>query len=80
MVCGPACGDRGRIYCTIFLSPALFQVGRDGSQEHFRRVKNMSDEKMILTHEPVPGYRKIFHVVVLVAVAYLSIIFIMSFF
>ena len=40
----------------------------------------MSDEKMILTHEPVPGYRKIFHVVVLVVVAYLSIIFIMSFF
>jgi len=39
----------------------------------------MDEEKMILSHEPVPGYRKIFHVVVVVAVLYLGAIFLMSF-
>ena len=35
-------------------------------------VKN---ERMILSHEPVPGYRTIFHVVLTCAVIYLGIIF-----
>lgn len=39
----------------------------------------MDEEKMILSHEPVPGYRKIFHVVVVVAVLYLGAIFLISF-
>jgi hypothetical protein len=39
----------------------------------------MSKEKMILSHEPVPGYRKFFHLIVLVAVLYLAIIFLRSF-
>lgn len=39
----------------------------------------MSEEKMILSHEPVPGYRRIFYIVVLVAVLYLGIIFVRSF-
>ena len=39
----------------------------------------MSEEKMILSHEPVPGYRKIFYIVVLVAVLYLGIIFLRPF-
>ena len=33
------------------------------------------NEKMILSHEPVPGYRKIFHLVLTCAVIYLGIIF-----
>jgi hypothetical protein len=39
----------------------------------------MDEEKMILSHEPVPGYRKIFHIVILVAVLYLGIIFLRCF-
>jgi len=39
----------------------------------------MDEEKMILSHEPVPGYRKIFYVVVVVAVLYLGAIFLMPF-
>lgn len=39
----------------------------------------MSEEIMILSHEPVPGYRKVFHIVVLVAVLYLGIIFLRPF-
>jgi hypothetical protein len=39
----------------------------------------MSEEKMILSHEPVPGYRKIFHIVVIVAVLYLGFIFLRPF-
>jgi hypothetical protein len=39
----------------------------------------MSEEKTILSHEPVPGYRKVFHIVVLVAVLYLGVIFLKSF-
>lgn len=39
----------------------------------------MNEEKMILSHEPVPGYRRIFYIVVLVAVLYLGIIFVRSF-
>lgn len=39
----------------------------------------MSEEKMVLSHEPVPGYRKIFHITVLVAVLYLGAIFVWSF-
>jgi hypothetical protein len=38
----------------------------------------MSEEKMILSHEPVPGYRKIFYIVSLVAVLYLGSIFLRS--
>ena len=39
-----------------------------------------AEEKMELSHEPVPGYKKIFHVVVLLSVIYLGIIFWKSFF
>jgi hypothetical protein len=39
----------------------------------------MSEEEMILCHEPVPGYRTVFHIVVLAAVLYLCIIFLKSF-
>jgi hypothetical protein len=39
----------------------------------------MEKEKMILSHEPVPGYRRVFHVVVSVAVLYLAMIFLGSF-
>jgi len=35
-------------------------------------------EKMVLSHEPVPGYRKIFHIVILIAVLYLVVIFLRS--
>jgi hypothetical protein len=38
----------------------------------------MSEEKMILSHEPVPGYRKVFHISVLVAALYLGFIFLQS--
>ena len=39
----------------------------------------MSEEKMILSHEPVPGYKRVFHIVVLVALLYLGIVFLGSF-
>lgn len=39
----------------------------------------MSEEKKVLSHEPVPGYRKIFYVVLLVGVLYLGLIFMWSF-
>jgi hypothetical protein len=37
------------------------------------------EEKMVLSHEPAPGYRIIFHIVVLIAALYLGIIFLRSF-
>jgi len=36
------------------------------------------DEKMILSHEPVPGYRTIFYIVLIVAAIYLGIIFLVA--
>ena len=39
----------------------------------------MEEERMILTHEPVPGYRRVFHIVISVDVLYLIIIFLVSF-
>ena len=36
------------------------------------------DERMILSHEPVPGYRTIFYIVLIVAALYLGIIFIVA--
>jgi len=39
----------------------------------------MSEEKIILSHEPVPGYRRVFYIVVLVAVLYLGFIFLRPF-
>ncbi len=33
------------------------------------------EEKMVLSHEPVPGYRTVFYIVLIVAVLYLGIIF-----
>lgn len=39
----------------------------------------MSEEKMILSHEPVPGYKRVFHIVVLLALLYLGIVFLRSF-
>lgn len=41
--------------------------------------KGEGKEKMILSHEPVPGYRKIFHIVLLVSVLYLGFIFLRPF-
>ena len=38
----------------------------------------MNEEKMELSHEPVPGYRKVFHIAILVGVLYLGAIFIWS--
>ncbi|QTA93181.1 hypothetical protein [Desulfonema magnum] len=34
------------------------------------------EEKMELSHEPVPGYRTVFYIAMAVAVAYLGFIFI----
>ena len=39
----------------------------------------MSEERRELSHEPVPGYRTIFHIVLLVGVLYLGLIFMLSF-
>lgn len=39
----------------------------------------MEEEKMILSHEPVPGYRRVFHIVISAAVIYLTIVFLVSF-
>ena len=36
------------------------------------------DEKMILSHEPVPGYRTIFYIVLIIAAIYLGIIFLVA--
>ena len=40
----------------------------------------MNKEKMILSHKPVPGYRIVFQIVLILAVLYLGFIFIRSFF
>ena len=37
------------------------------------------EEKMVLSHEPVPGYRKVFHLVVLASALYLAIVFLKPF-
>jgi hypothetical protein len=36
------------------------------------------EEKMILSHEPVPGYRTIFYIVLIVSAIYLGIIFLVA--
>jgi len=36
----------------------------------------MEDEKMKLSHEPIPGYRPVFYILFAVSVAYLALIFI----
>lgn len=33
------------------------------------------EEKMVLSHDPVPGYRAVFYIALLVAAIYLGIIF-----
>jgi hypothetical protein len=38
----------------------------------------MDEEKMILSHEPIPLYRKVFHVTILVAVVILAVMFMIS--
>jgi len=35
----------------------------------------MEEEKMVLSHEPEPGYRKIFHISVVIGFLYLGFIF-----
>ena len=35
----------------------------------------MSDDKKILAHEPVAGYRPVFYIIFAVSVAYLALIF-----
>ncbi len=37
------------------------------------------EEKMVLSHEPVPGYRGVLYVVLSIAVLYLGVIFFRSF-
>lgn len=37
------------------------------------------EEKMILSHEPVPGYKRVIHIAMLVAALYLGIIFLRPF-
>jgi hypothetical protein len=39
----------------------------------------MSEERDVLAHEPVPGYRKIFHIVLAAGIVYLGIAFLVSF-
>ena len=46
---------------------------QSGKEE--RMEGNEHEEKMILAHDPVPGYRTIFYVVSAVAVVYLAVIF-----
>jgi len=36
----------------------------------------MKEEKMELSHEPVPGYRPVFYIIFALSVAYLALIFI----
>ena len=36
----------------------------------------MEDEKMVLAHEPVPPYRKVFHLSAVIGFSYLAIILI----
>jgi hypothetical protein len=36
------------------------------------------EEKMVLSHDPVPGYRTVFHIAVIVAIIYLGIIFLIT--
>ncbi len=33
------------------------------------------EEKMVLSHEPVPGYKTVIHIVMVVAALYLAFIF-----
>jgi len=42
--------------------------------------EKLMEEKMELSHKPVPGYKKVFHVVVLLSVIYLGIVLWQSFF
>jgi len=42
-------------------------------------VKEKAKKKMVLSHEPVPGYRKVFHLVVLASALYLAIVFLKPF-
>jgi hypothetical protein len=40
--------------------------------------KDENGDKMVLSHEPVPGYRLVFYIVCLLAVLYLGGIFLRS--
>ena len=40
-------------------------------------MSKKSEERQILAHEPVPGYRTVFGVVLIAAVIYLALIFIL---
>ena len=42
--------------------------------------EDQDGEKMVLSHEPVPGYRLVFYIVCSVAVLYLGSIFLRSVF
>ena len=37
------------------------------------------EEKMVLSHEPVPGYKTVIHIVMVVAALYLAFIFLKPF-
>ena len=38
----------------------------------------MNEDRKVLSHEPAPGYRRVFHIVTLTAVLYLGVIFLRS--
>ncbi len=44
-----------------------------------KTVHKNEEEKMELSHEPVPGFKKIFFIAITVAVLYLAIIFLNTF-
>jgi hypothetical protein len=38
----------------------------------------MEEERLVLSHDPVPGYRTVFHILIAVAVLYLGSIFLFA--
>jgi hypothetical protein len=40
--------------------------------------KNEPEEKMELSHEPIPFYRKVFHIAITIGVVYLVLIFLFA--
>jgi hypothetical protein len=41
-------------------------------------AKKELEEKMELTHEPIPFYKKVFHIVITIGVLYLILIFLFA--
>lgn len=56
---------------------ALWQqgkAGRPGRPGKEYKMPEETEEKMELTHEPVPGYRRIFFIAIAIGLLYLGII------